>query len=147
MKNKILEIQAHELDLLNIKIYEYDFKTCNAVTFFMDGFYHIGIKKGIPAGDKYWLLEHELDHIRSGKMYHVNDDKFIINQAEREVNNLMLEKSRLVIPIYNALKKGYSKEQICEMFDLPGDVFDCSMQYLKRRAVMNAYLRFLVGDK
>ena len=142
-KNAI-DLLYREIDLRKIKIYEYNFKTCNAVTFFYDGYYRIGIKKYIPSTEKFWLLEHELEHIKSGKMYHVNDDAFIINQAEREANNRMMAKSRMATQIYEALLKGYSKAEICSMYNLPSDVFDCSIQYIKRNVLMHAYNYFKV---
>lgn len=139
-----VEIVIKEINLKNIKIYEYDFKTCNAVTFFMDGYYHIGIKKWISSAEKFWLLEHELEHIVTGSTYHVNDDAFIINKAEREANDRMLAKSRLVTPIYEAILKGYSKDEICKMYNLPSEIYDCSIQRIKRNLLMHAFNYFKV---
>lgn len=137
------EILKHELTLSKIKIYEYEFCTCNAVTVFIDGYYCIGIKPNLTSSEKFWILSHELEHIKSGATYHVNDDKYIINQAERKANDRMLARSRLVAPIYKAILAGYSKEEICEMYSLPPEIYDCSVEYIKRNLIMQAYNHFL----
>lgn len=138
-----LELQKQELDLRNIKIYEYDFKTCNAVTLFIDGNYCIGIKKNITSREKFWLLEHELEHIKSGLTYHINDDKFIINQAERKVNERMILKNQIVSLIYNAVESGMKKDEICEVYSIPSDVYDLAIEHIKKRLIMTAYNYYL----
>ena len=63
-----------ELDELGIEVYDYDLKTCNALTVLVDGKYYIGINKNKDFSEmmKFWLIQHELEHIKHGTFYHMN---------------------------------------------------------------------------
>lgn len=127
----------NELEKLNITLYDFDFKTCNALTVLIDNKYYIGINKNKNFSEwkKFWLIQHELEHIKHGTFYHINDDKYIINKNERITNDALINKLGLVVPVFEALIKGFDKWEICTEMQIPYEVYDCVVDYINRRGL------------
>lgn len=128
-----------ELERLEITVYDYDLQTCNALTVLVNGKYYIGINKNKRFSEwmRFWLIEHELEHIKHGTFYHINDDKFIINKNERITNDALVTKLGLVIPVLEALMTGLDKWEICAEMQIPYEVFDCVVDFINRRGLSN----------
>ncbi len=126
-----------ELDELGIEVYDYDLKTCNALTVLVDGKYYIGINKNKDFSEmmKFWLIQHELEHIKHGTFYHMNDDKFIINKNERITNDAVITKLGIITPILECMYKGADKWEICSYYDLPFEIYDYCLDYIRRKGL------------
>lgn len=127
----IIELDK-ELKIVNAKVYEYDFKTCNAVVLKKDGYYYIGIRKGMSELERYWVLEHELEHIKQKAMYQDGDCAYIINKKERITNDALILKLGLPSRVYELLMGKKEKTEICQILGLSDDVFEYTLNYLKR---------------
>ena len=128
-----------ELDILNIKVYDYELETCNALTVLVDGKYYIGINKNSPEWLRFWLIQHELEHIKNGTFYHINDDKYIINKNERITNDAVVTKLGIVTTILEWLNKGADKEEICSYYNLPLEIYDHCINYIKRKTLTSLH--------
>lgn len=140
MRFKIdFESLEKELESLDIKVYDYDLKTCNALTLRIEGKYYIAINsnKDFSKLMRFWLIQHELEHIKHGTFYHMNDDKFIINKNERITNDALILKLGLVEPVLEANIKGLDKWEICEGLEIPYEVYDCVIDYINRKGLSN----------
>lgn len=126
-----------ELEELDIKVYDYDLRTCNALTVLVDGKYYIGINKNENFSEimRFWLIQHELEHIKHGTFYHINDDKFIINKNERITNDAVITKLGIITPILESLHKGANKWEICSNYDIPSEIYDYCIDYIKRKGL------------
>lgn len=137
MYNVDFDLLYKELDDLDITVYDYPFDTCNAMTVLVDGKYYIGINKNKNFSEyaRFWLIQHELEHIKHGTFYHMNDDKFIINKSERITNDAVITKLGLVLPVIDAMIRGLDKWEICEGLEIPYEVYDCCIDYINRRGL------------
>lgn len=126
-----------ELDILGINVYEFDLKTCNALTVLVEGKYYIGINSNKKFSEwmKFWLIQHELEHIKHGTFYHINDDKFIINKNERITNDAVITKLGIIKPVLECLYKGIDKWEICSYYGIPYEIYDCCIDYIKRKGL------------
>lgn len=137
-----------ELDKRDIKVYDYDLNTCNALAVLVDGKYYIGINKNKNFSEcvRFWLIQHELEHIKNGTFYHINDDKYIINKNERITNDAVITKLGIVTPILESIYKGYTKEEICSYYDIPSEIYDYCLNYIKRKglAILSNYIELIL---
>lgn len=130
-----------ELEIVNAKVCDYKFKSCDSSTVLIDGDYYIGINDSLSENDRFWILEHELEHIKTKTLYHPNDDKHTINQKERITNDNLVLKFGLPTIVYKMLLAGYKKEEIIEKLEITENVFDCTFNYIIRNK-----LKFLGGS-
>lgn len=133
------ELMYKELDELGITIDEFDLKSCNALTLCLNGKYYIAINsnKNFSEMWKFWIIEHEIEHIKHGTFYHMNDDKFIINKNERITNDALVTKLGLIQPVLDSIYRGLDKWEICSNLEMPYEIYDCCIDYIKRKELMN----------
>lgn len=126
-----------ELDELGIEVIDYEFLTCDAITIIMDGKYYIGITtaKELSIRDRYWLILHELEHIKYGTFYSLNDDKFVINRNEIMTNDSLIMRLGIVNEVMDLLLCNKAKWEICEELDMPYDIYDHCIDFINRKGI------------
>lgn len=137
-----------ELNKRDIKIYDCDLNMSNALAVLVDGKYYIGINKNKNFSEcmRFWLIQHELEHIKNGTFYHMNDDKYIINKNERITNDAVITKLGIVTPILESINKGADKWKICSDYDIPSEIYDYCLNYIKRKglAILSNYIELIL---
>ena len=129
---KKLEL-SDELKVVNAQIDDQIFKNFESLTIYLNNKYHIGINKDLPNLDRYWILEHELEHIKNKTLYSATDDAYTINQKERITNDAMILKFGLPSKILKMLESGKNKDEICKELNITEKVYDYSYEYIIRR--------------
>lgn len=139
------ELQDQELKLNNIEVYERDLKTVEALTVLVDKNYYIGIKKGYNKEFNYWLIEHELEHIKNKTFYNTSSSEYVINKNERITNDAVILKNGLASSVQELLDKGLSKQEICMQLKIPDELYELTVQLIKRKTLtlVSEYLKKL----
>ena len=127
------KLQNRELKLNNIDVYERDLRTSKALTINIDNKYYIGIKKGYNEAFNFWLIEHELEHIKNKTFYKPDADSYTINKMERITNDAVVLKNGITSSILVLQKKGLSKEEICEKLEIPFELYDHAIEVINRK--------------
>lgn len=83
--------------------------------------------------EKYWVLEHELEHIKNNAFYYCNSKKKFIKKQEYKANDALVDKFNLASSTLELLKKGYCKWEICEMLEIPDDLYEHTLDYILRK--------------
>lgn len=121
-----------ELKIVNANVEEYKFDSFESATLYLNGKYYIGINKELSEINRYWILEHELEHIKTKTLYHPDDDKFTINKKERITNDSLVLKFGLPATIYKMLAAGKKKDEIIKELNITKDIYDYSFNYIIR---------------
>ena len=138
MKNNLNK----ELKIVNAEICDYKFNSFESSTIYINNKYYIGINENISENERFWILEHELEHIKTHTLYHPGDDAFTINKNERITNDSLVLKFGLPATIYKMLVAGSTKNEIIEKLEITENIFDYSFNYIIRNK-----LKFLGGKK
>ena len=83
--------------------------------------------------EKYWVLEHELEHIKNNAFYNCNSKKKFIKKQEYKANDALIDKFNLASSTLELLKKGYAKWEICELLEIPDDLYEHTLNYILRK--------------
>ena len=65
-----LELSA-ELKVVNAEVVDYKFKNFESTVVQLNNKYYIGINENLSELDRFWILEHELEHIKNKTLYHL----------------------------------------------------------------------------
>ena len=133
---------SKELKVVNAQVHNYEFKNFDSTTVLLNDKYHIGINSNLSNIERFWILEHELEHIKNHTLYKLNDDAYTINQKERITNDAMILKFGLPATIFKMLESGMSKDEICNRIKITESVFDYTYTFIIRN-----YLKFMGGNK
>ena len=131
-----------ELEIVKAEVQDYNFKNFESTVVQLDDKYYIGINKNLSELDRFWILEHELEHIKNHTLYNPDDDNFTINQKERITNDAMILKLGLPAEVYKLLKAGLNKDEIMSRMKITESVFDYTYTFIIRN-----YLKFMGGNK
>ena len=96
---------------------------------------NICINKNIADKSKFWVLLHELEHIKLGALYTIDSSERKVKICERKVNDAIIKKYNLDYLVYIFLRNGYGKYDICDTFDLDSEIYDATIDYIKRKGV------------
>ena len=132
------EIQSQELYDNNIQLFDFPLDTIDAccVNFDKNNYICINKNKDINNFEKYWITEHELEHIKNNALYEPNASKLTIRRREYKANDALIKKHNLASSTMEFLKLGLSKSEICEELQIPSDLFDHIINYIKRKGIM-----------
>lgn len=132
------EMQDQELYDNNILLYELPLNTIDAccVNFDKNNYICINKNKDINKFDKYWITEHELEHIKNNALYDSNASKLTIRRREYKANDALIKKHNLATSTIELIKLGLCKLEICEELQIPLDLFDHIINYIKRKEIM-----------
>ena len=128
MRNKLNK----ELKVVNAEVMDFNFINFESTVVQLDDKYYIGINENLSELDRFWILEHELEHIKNKTLYHPGEDKFIINKKERITNDAMILKLGLPAEVYKLLKAGLNKDEIMSRMKITESVFDYTYDYIVR---------------
>lgn len=132
---------AQELFDFNIALYEQPLNTVDAFCTKVDKKTYICINenKHFNNFDKYWITEHELEHIKNNAFYSVQNTKAYIRKREYKTNDAIVEKFDLATSTLSLLKQGLEKWEICEILEIPYDLYDHILNYISRKNIFNFY--------
>lgn len=131
---------SDELKVINAQVDDRLFKNFESLTIYLNDKYHIGINQNLPGLDRYWILEHEVEHIKNHTLYTANDDSYTINQKERITNDALVLKFGLPAIIYKLLAAGSTKKEICQELNITENIYNYTYNYIVRNK-----LKFLGG--
>ena len=131
---------SDELKVINAQVDDQIFKNFESLTVYLNNKYHIGINQDLPRLERYWILEHEVEHIKNHTLYTSSDDAYTINQKERITNDALVLKFGLPTKIYKMLESGMEKDEICKELNITENVYNYSCIYIIRN-----YLKLLGG--
>jgi hypothetical protein len=129
------DIQDEEIYKYNISLYEYPLEVTDAfcMRFEKKDYICINKNKNFSRLRKYWIVEHELEHIKQDAFYACENKKIAIQRRERKANDALILKHGLVTPVLDCLKHGLDKWEICDYYEIPFDLFDHILDYIKRK--------------
>lgn len=93
----------------------------------------INQNKDFSKLEKFWLTEHELEHVKNNAFYSVYNKKTYIRNKEYKANDALVEKFGLATSTLRYLKQGLDKWEICSILEIPFDLFDHIVHYIKRK--------------
>ncbi len=130
-KYKLLEA---ELLLYNISIVEYDLKESESFTIKNQDRYYIVLNKNKKYLDieRYWIIEHELEHIKNKTFYKLESDDDLINQEERRTNDQLIKKLSLDKKYLNLMLNNTPNEEISQILELTDDALENIKNYIER---------------
>jgi hypothetical protein len=132
------EIQSQELYDNNIQLFDFPLDTIDAccVNFDKNNYICINKNRDYSSIDKYWITEHELEHIKTNSFYSVDTSKLSIKRREYKANDALIKKHNLATSTIELIKLGLCKSEICEELQIPLDLFDHIINYIKRKGIM-----------
>ena len=132
------DIQSQELFDNNIQLFDYPLESIDAccINFDKNNYICINKNKDFTSFDKYWRIEHELEHIKNNALYTCESSKIAIKRREYKANDALVKKHNLATYTADLIKSGLTKWEICEELDLPSDLFDHTLNYIKRKGIM-----------
>lgn len=86
--------------------------------------------------DEFWTTEHELEHLTNNALYTAVASKATIKAREYKANDSLIKKFNLVEPTIQYIKKGLDKWEICEILEIPYDIFEHIINYIKRKNLL-----------
>lgn len=126
-----LEVLEQEVCDKNISLYYKDIT--------LDGFCiqdNICIKKDLSQLKKFWVLEHELQHLELGALYTIDSPQRAVAYRERKVNDAIIKKYKLDQLVVQSFKAGLDKWELCFEMELPFELYDATINYLKRKGIL-----------
>lgn len=129
------DMQNEEIYKYNILLYERPLQCVDAfcMRFEKKDYICINNNKNFSKNSKYWMIEHELEHIKNDTFYTCENKKIAIQRRERKTNDALILKHGLVGPVLDCLKHGLDKWEICEHYEIPFDLFDHILDYIRRK--------------
>ncbi len=130
-KYKLLEA---ELLLHNISIVEYDLKQSDSFTIKDKDRYYIVLNKNKNYLDveRYWIIEHELEHIKNGTFYKASSNDYAVNENERRTNDALIKKLALDKKYINSIINDVSIEEFSQRQELTNEIIDNIKNYIDR---------------
>ena len=128
-----------EIRTNNIEILEYPFSSINAVSLLIDNKYYIVINsnKEFSKKMKYWIIEHELEHIKNNTMYKIYDKEYIIKLNEVKTDDAVILKNGIVSKVLSMLVDGLDKYEISSYLNVPVNIIDNCIFLINRRRLTN----------
>ncbi len=129
---------AQELFDFDISLYEHPLNTVDAlcIKFEKKPYICINKNKNFNKFEKYWITEHELEHIKNNAFYSVQNKKAYIRNQEYKANDAIVEKFDLAASTLSLLKQGLERWEICELLEIPYDLYDHILNYIKRKLII-----------
>ncbi len=126
---------AQELFDFDISLYEQPLNTVDAFCTKIEKKPYICINKNknFNKFEKFWITEHELEHIKNNAFYSVQNKKTYIRNREYKANDALVEKFDLASSTISLLKQGLERWEICETLEIPYDLYDHILNYIKRK--------------
>lgn len=130
-KYKLLEA---ELLLYNISIVEYDLKESDSFTIKDKDRYYIVLNKNKKFLDveRYWIIEHELEHIKNGTFYKAYSNDYVVNDNERHTNDSLIKKLDLDKKYINSIINDVSIENFSQCQELTNEIIGNIKSYIDR---------------
>lgn len=128
-KLETLEQEAYDN---NINVYYRDIT--------LDGFCikdNVCINKHLGTVKKFWVLEHELQHLELDQLYTIESTDKQVAYRERKVNDAIIKKYQLDQLVLLSLRNGCDKWETCFECELPFELYDATLNYLKRKGLMD----------
>ncbi len=122
-----------------ITLYEYPLKSIDAfcTKFEKKDYICINKNKSFDKFEKYWIVEHELEHIKNDTYYTAESKKQAILRRERKTNDAIIEKFDLATSTLKLIKEGLDSWEICELLEIPLDLYHHILNYIKRKGLIN----------
>ena len=130
------EVLDQELYDLNIKLYERELKACDGFCVCYNNNRYICVNEECNNFKKYWIAEHELEHLKTNSLYTIYNKKTTIRRCEMKANDALIEKLDLANKTLICLKKGMDKRETCQELELPPELFDHIYKYIIRKGML-----------
>lgn len=126
-----------ELKQYNISVIDYDFKDIESFTIKSDNQYIIAINKNksFTELEKYWIIEHELEHIKNGTFYNLNSSTSIVNELETKTNDALIKKLSLDKKYILELIENGNDENISQKLKLTNEILEKIKNYIDRQCL------------
>lgn len=131
---KLLEA---ELKQYNISVYDYDFKDIESFTIKTGNQYIIAINKNknFTELEKYWIIEHELEHIKNGTFYSLSSSATSVNKLETKTNDSLIKKLSLDKKYILELIENGNDENISQKLKLTNEILEKIKNYIDRQCL------------
>lgn len=129
------EILEQEIYDNNISLYEYPLNQIDAFCTKVDTKDYICVNntKDYSKLEKYWIIEHELEHVKTRSYYTVNSSRQVLLRKERKANDSLIEKFNLASSTFELLAQGLEKWEICELLEITQELYEHIVNYIKRK--------------
>lgn len=126
---------TQELFDFNIDLYEQPLNTVDAFCTKINNKPYICLNqnKNFSRFDKYWILEHELEHIKNNAFYSAQNKRAYIRNQEYKANDALVNKFDLASSTLTYLRQGLEKWEICELLEITQDIYEHILNYIKRK--------------
>lgn len=126
-----------ELKQYNISVIDYDFKDIESFTIKSDNQYIIAINKNKNFTDleRYWIIEHELEHIKNGTFYNLNSSASTVNGLETKTNDALIKKLSLDKKYILELIENGTNENISQKLNLTNEILEKIKNYIDRQCL------------
>lgn len=130
-----------ELKQYNIDIKHIDLKGITSFTIKLGNKYYIAInsKLDLTLQDKYWILEHELEHIKNGSFYSIGSSDYEVNAAEQKVNDALIKKLSLDKKMLLLLLDEKTDEEIKNELDISDSLLNDIKPYSDKEFIRVCY--------
>ncbi|MCM1556800.1 MAG: hypothetical protein NC087_04620 [Anaeroplasma bactoclasticum] len=130
-KYKLLEA---ELLLYNISVIDYDLKECDSFTVKDKDKYYIVLNKNKKYLniEKFWIIEHELEHIKNGTVYKASSGDQLIKEKEEITNDALIKKLGLDKKYIISMINDVSIEEFSQKLELNNNIIDNIKNYIDR---------------
>ena len=105
----------------------------------LDGFCikdNICINKDFGPIHRFWVLEHEFTHLELNALYTLKSSATEVKKQELKVIEHIIKKHKLDYYVYENLKLGWDKWEICEGLEIPFELYDEVIKYLHRKGIL-----------
>ncbi len=126
-----------ELKQYNISVIDYDFKDIESFTIKTGNQYIIAINKNKNFTDleRYWIIEHELEHIKNGTFYNLNSSASTVNGLETKTNDALIKKLSLDKKYILELIENGTNENISQKLNLTNEILEKIKNYIDRQCL------------
>ena len=97
---------------------------------------NICISKNLDNVERFWVLEHELQHLELGQLYTIDSTNRQVAIKERKVNDAIIRKYKLDDLVIKSFQYGLTKWELCHDFEMPFELYDATIDYLKRKGMI-----------
>ena len=132
------EVLDQEVYDSGIKVCDYPLEVCEAfcVKLGKEKYICINSNKDFCKVKRYWLVQHELEHLNNNALYTAGSSKAKIRRAEMKANDALIRKLHLDVQVVECLKCGLDKWEICQELEILPELCDHIFNYIVRKGLL-----------